>query len=102
MRNDKKKHINKHTFPNDIAEIIKPKPGMGPVFDSDSKPLMQRLKEARELIESGNLTEEERMILEETGEVTEETAEDELKDIRNGALFDNDLLEAYKDEKRKF
>lgn len=49
------------------------------------------------------------MILEETGEVTEETAEDELKDIRNGALFDlergknfNDLLEAYKDEKRKF
>ena len=84
MRNDKKKHIN-------------------------NKPLMQRLKEARELIESGNLTEEERMILEETGEVTEETAEDELKDIRNGALFDlergknfNDLLEAYKDEKRKF
>ena len=109
MRNDKKKHINKHTFPNDIAEIIKPKPGMGPVFDSDSKPLMQRLKEARELIESGNLTEEERMILEETGEVTEETAEDELKDIRNGSFFDlergnnfNDLLEAYKDEKRKF
>lgn len=57
MRNDKKKHINKHTFPNDIAEIIKPKPGMWPVFDSDSKPLMQRLKEARELIESGNLSE---------------------------------------------
>ena len=22
MRNDKKKHINKHTFPNDIAEVI--------------------------------------------------------------------------------
>lgn len=109
MRDNKKQHINKHTFPEDIAEIIKPKPGMWPVFDSDSKPLMQRLKEARELIESGNLTEEERMILEETGEVTEETAEDELKDIRNGALFDlergknfNDLLEAYKDEKRKF
>lgn len=109
MRNDKKQHINKHTFPEDIAEMIKPKPGMEPVFDSDSKPLMQRLKEARELIESGNLTEEESMILDETGEVIEETAEDELKDIRNGALFDlergknfNDLLEAYEDEKRKF
>ena len=108
MRNDKKQHINKHTFPNDIAEIIKPKPGMGPVFDSDSKPLMQRLKEARELIESSNLTKEERMILEETGEVIEETAENELKDIRDGALFDlekgkslYDLLEACKDEKRK-
>ena len=69
MRNDKKQHINKHTFPEDIAEMIKPKPGMEPVFDSDSKPLMQRLKEARELIESGNLTEEESMILDETGEV---------------------------------
>lgn len=109
MRNDKKQHINKHTFPKDIAEIIKPKPGMEQVFDSDSKPLMQRLKEARKLIESGNLTEEERMILEKTGEVIEETAENELKDIRNGALFDlergkslNDLLEAYEDEKRKF
>lgn len=109
MRNDKKQHINKHTFPKDIAEIIKPNPGMEPVFDSDSKPLMQRLKEARKLIESGNLTEEERMILEKTGEVIEETAENELKDIRNGALFDlergkslNDLLEAYEDEKRKF
>ena len=64
MRDNKKQHINKHTFPEDIAEMIKPKPGMEPVFDSDSKPLMQRLKEARELIESGNLTEEERMILE--------------------------------------
>lgn len=30
---------------------------------------MQKLKEAREFIENGNLTEEERMILEETGEV---------------------------------
>lgn len=109
MRNDKKQHINKHTFPKDIAEIIKPKPGMGTVFDSDNKPLMQRLKEARELIESGNLTEEESMILDETGEVIEETAADELKDIRNGALFDlergknfNDLLKTYEDEKRKF
>lgn len=109
MRDNKEQRRNKHTFPEDIAEMIKPKPGMGPVFDSDSKPLMQKLKEARELIESGNLTEEERMILEETGEVIEEAAEDELKDIRNGALFDlergksfNDLLEAYEDEKRKF
>lgn len=108
MRDNKKQHTNKHTFPEDIAEMIKPRPGMGPVFDSDSKPLMQRLKEARELIESGNLTEEERMILEETGEVIEETAEDELKDIRNGTLFDlekeknfNDLLEAYENEKKE-
>ena len=38
----------------------------------------------------------------------EETAEDELKDIRNGALFDlekeknfNDLLEAYENEKKE-
>ena len=61
MRDNKKQHTNKHTFPEDIAEMIKPRPGMGPVFDSDSKPLMQRLKEARELIESGNLTEEERI-----------------------------------------
>lgn len=106
---DKKQQRNKHTFPEDIAEMIKPKSEMGPVFDSDSKPLMQKLKEARELIESGNLTEEERMILDETGEVIEETAEDELKDIKNGALFDlergkslNDLLKAYEDEKRKF
>lgn len=106
MRDNKKQHTNKHTFPEDITEIIKPKLGMGPVFDSDSKPLMHRLKEARELIESGNLTEEERMILEKTGEVIEETAEDELKDIQNGALFDlergknfNDLIEAYEDEK---
>ena len=75
---------------------------------STDKAAMQRLKEARELIESGNLTEEERMILEETGEVIEETAEDELKDIRNGALFDlekeknfNDLLEAYENEKKE-
>lgn len=108
MRDNKKQHTNKHTFPEDIAEMIKPKPGMEPVFDSDSKSLMQRLKEARELIESGNLTEEERMILEETDEVIEETAEDELKDIRNGALFDlekeknfNDLLEAYENEKKE-
>ena len=75
---------------------------------STDKAAMQRLKEARELIESGNLTEEERMILEETGEVIEETAEDELKDIRNGALFDlekeknfNDLLEAYENGKKE-
>ena len=102
-----KQHRNKHTFPKDIAEMIKPKPGMGPVFDSDSKHLMQKLREARELIESGNLTEEERMILEETGEVIEESAEDEIKDIRNGALFDlergkslNDLIKAYQNEKR--
>lgn len=38
----------------------------------------------------------------------EESAEDELKDIRNGALFDlekeknfNDLLEAYENEKKE-
>ena len=106
---DNKQHRNEHTFPKDIAEMIKPKPGMGPVFDSDSKHLMQKLKEARELIESGNLTEEERRILDETGEVIEETPEDELKDIQNGALFDlekgkslSDLLKAYEDEKRKF
>ena len=89
-----KQHRNKHTFPKDIAEMIKPKPGMGPVFDSDSKHLMQKLREARELIESGNLTEEE-------------SAEDEIKDIRNRALFDlergkslNDLIKAYQNEKR--
>ena len=105
---DNKQHTNKHTFPEDIAEMIKPKPGMGPVFDSDSKHLMQRLKEAIEFIENGNLTEEERMILEETGEVIEETAENDLKDIRDGALFDlkrgkslNDLLEACQNEKKK-
>lgn len=108
MKGNNKQHTNKHTFPEDIAEMIKPKSGMGPVFDSDSKPLMQKLKEARKLIENGNLTEEERRILDETGEVIEESAEDELKDIRNGALFDlergknlYDLLKAYKDEKRK-
>lgn len=109
MRDNKEQRRNKHTFPEDIAEMIKPKPGMGPVFDSDSKTLMQKLKEAREFIESGNLTEEERMLLEETGEMIEETAEDELKDIRNGALFDlekgkslDDLIEACENEKRKF
>ena len=109
MRDNKEQRRNKHTFPEDIAEMIKPKPGMGPVFDSDSKTLMQKLKEAREFIESGNLTEEERMLLEETGEVIEETAEDELKDIRNGALFDlakgkslDDLIKACENEKRKF
>lgn len=109
MRDNNKQHTNKHTFPKDIAEMIKPKPGMGPVFDSDSKHLMQKLKEARKFIESGNLTEEERMILDETGEIIEESAEDELKDIRNGALFDlergkslNDLIKAYQNEKRKF
>lgn len=108
MRDNNKQHTNKHTFPEDIAEMIKPKPGMGPVFDSDSKHLMQKLKEAREFIENGNLTEEERMILEETGEVIEESAEDELKDIRNGALFDlerwkslDDLLETCQTEKLK-
>lgn len=100
MRNDKKQHINKHTFPEDIAEMITPKPGMGPVFDSDSKPLMQRLKEARESIESGNLTEEERMILDETGEVIEETAENELRDIRNGALFDLEKGKSLSDLRR--
>lgn len=73
MRNDRKQQRNKHTFPEDIAKIIKPKPGMGPVFDSDSKTLIQKLKEAREFIENGNLTEEERRILDETGEVIEET-----------------------------
>lgn len=106
---DNKQHTNKHTFPEDIAEMIKPKPGMGPVFDNDSKHLMQKLKEARELIESGNLTEEERVILEETGEIIEENAEDELKDIRNGALFDfekgkslDDLIEVCQNEKRNF
>lgn len=99
---------NKHTFPEDIAKMIKSKPGMGPIFDSDSKPLMQKIKEARKFIETGNLTEEEMRILEETGEVIEESAEDELKDIRDGALFDlergkslDDLIEACKDEKRK-
>lgn len=109
MRDNKEQRRNKHTFPEDIAEMIKPKPGMGPVFNSDSKTLMQKLKEVREFIENGNLTEEERMILEETGEVIEETAEDELKDIRNGALFDlekgkslDDLIEACENEKRKF
>lgn len=109
MRDNKEQRRNKHTFPEDIAEMIKPKPGMGPVFDSDSKTLMQKLKESREFIESGNLTEEERMLLEETGEVIEETAEDELKDIRNGALFDlekgkslDDLIKACENEKRKF
>lgn len=56
---DNKQHRNEHTFPKDIAEMIKPKPGMGPVFDNDSKPLMQKLKEARKFIESGNLTKEE-------------------------------------------
>lgn len=109
MRDNKEQRRSKHTFPEDIAEMIKPKPGMGPVFNSDSKTLMQKLKEAREFIENGNLTEEERMLLEETGEVIEETAEDELKDIRNGALFDlekgkslDDLIEACENEKRKF
>ena len=34
---DNKQHTNKHTFPEDIAEMIKPKPGMGPVFDNDSR-----------------------------------------------------------------
>lgn len=108
MRNNKQQR-NKHTFPEDIAEMIKSKPGMGPVFDSDSKSLMKRLREARKFIENGNLTEEEKMILDETGEVIEKSAEDELKDIRNGALFDlergkslNDLIEVYGNEKRKF
>ena len=101
MEYNKKQQRNKHTFPENIAEMIKPKPGMGPVFDSDSKSLMKRLREARKFIENGNLTEEGRMILDETGEIIEETAEDELKDIRDGALFDlekgkslDDLIEA--------
>lgn len=49
------------------------------------------------------------MILDETGEIIEENAGDELKDIQNGALFDlekgkslNDLIKAYQNEKRKF
>lgn len=107
MRNNKQQR-NKHAFPEDIAEMIKPKPGMGPVFDSDSKSLMKRLREARKFIENGNLTEEERMILDETGEIIEDSAEDELKDIRNGALFDlergkslDNLLEMCQTEKKK-
>lgn len=88
MRDNEKQHRNKHTFPEDIAEMIKTKPGMGPVFCDGNRTLMQDMKEARELIESGNLTEEQRRLLDENDEIIDMTAEDILNDIRDGAFVD--------------